>query len=180
MKTLALVTMVFLPPTTVATIFQMPFFHWDTERPISIVDYRFWIYCVTAVPLTITTLAVWWIWSRRQEKFKTKWHNLKTKLAHWETNEIKQENLPGTAWNFGNGDKEWRAPKRTTLEWEEADSHAAAIKVAEIGSSSRFDRMEVDIVAQDQVNGLRSTFKPRWRNQFRFHRSPPLDIEQRV
>jgi hypothetical protein len=117
MKTLALVTMVFLPPTAVATIFQMLFFNWEREGSASIVNDRFWIYCITAVPLTIATLTVWWIWSPRQEKFKTKWHSLKFKFTDRETNQTTQKNLQG----IGEGNE------RGETEWEKADGHAAAL-----------------------------------------------------
>jgi Mg2+ and Co2+ transporter CorA len=87
MKTLALVTMISFPPTAVATIFQMPFFNWDREGSAPIVNKRFWIYCVMVALLTVAMLAVWWIWSRRQEKFKTKGHSHKSKFTDWKINQ---------------------------------------------------------------------------------------------
>jgi hypothetical protein len=61
MKTLALVTMVFLPGTFVASLFSMPLFDWtsagDVTRP------RFRIYWAVAVPLTAVTLMIYGIWS---------------------------------------------------------------------------------------------------------------------
>ncbi|KZL63646.1 hypothetical protein CI238_11557 [Colletotrichum incanum] len=58
MKTLAVVTMIFLPPTFVATLFSMSMFDWqasfsaagDTERTIIP---EFWIYWAVSVPLTL-------------------------------------------------------------------------------------------------------------------------------
>jgi Mg2+ and Co2+ transporter CorA len=65
MKMLALVALFFLPPTTIAAIFTMPFFDWSQNRSGPFVSSRFWIYCVTAALLTMTTVAVWYIWIKR-------------------------------------------------------------------------------------------------------------------
>jgi hypothetical protein len=87
MKTLALITTVFLPGTYVAvclclslflrsmsanrvqTLFSMSMFSWsqassDTSAS-SIVSSRFWIYWVVTIPLTIFVIVcwrVWWLW----------------------------------------------------------------------------------------------------------------------
>jgi len=63
MKTLAAVTVAFLPGTFVASFFAMPLFHWDTTP---VVSSRFWIYWAVAVPLTLVTLLIWVFWTRRQ------------------------------------------------------------------------------------------------------------------
>ncbi|KAF2104874.1 hypothetical protein NA57DRAFT_71077 [Rhizodiscina lignyota] len=62
MKSLSLVSMIFLPSTAVASIFAMPFFDWDRNG----VNDNFWIYWVTVIPLTILTLLIWQLWIRRQ------------------------------------------------------------------------------------------------------------------
>lgn len=54
MKTIAVLTTVFLPGTFIATVFSMP-----------MVDYppsKFWIYLAIAIPLTIAVMAFWAIW----------------------------------------------------------------------------------------------------------------------
>jgi hypothetical protein len=61
MKTLAVVTMVFLPGTFIATFFAMPLFDWHAPYG-QIVDKRIWIYFLVTIPLTIFTSAVWWVW----------------------------------------------------------------------------------------------------------------------
>ena len=69
MKTIAAMTMVFLPGTSVASIFAMPFFNWKATGP-GVVDPQLWIYFVITIPLTILTFVVWWAWftmkSRRE------------------------------------------------------------------------------------------------------------------
>lgn len=63
MKTLAVVTMVFLPGTAVASVFSMPFFNWQDESVLLNVD-NFWIYWAVTVPLTVVTLVAWTLWIR--------------------------------------------------------------------------------------------------------------------
>ncbi|MDI1486806.1 MAG: hypothetical protein OHK93_006068 [Ramalina farinacea] len=69
MKTLAAVTVVFLPGTFVAALFSMPLFQWDTRtKPHSAISEQFWIYWATTLPLTILTLALWFAWMRLQTR----------------------------------------------------------------------------------------------------------------
>ena len=71
MKTLAVVTMLFLPGTFIASFFAMPLFDWQAPHG-QVVDSRLWIYFVVTIPLTGFTCAVWWAWitlkTRRQRK----------------------------------------------------------------------------------------------------------------
>ena len=62
MKTIAAVTMVFLPGTFVATILALPAFQWQPHHNIT-VHQQFWIYWVITIPLTLLTLLVWLLWS---------------------------------------------------------------------------------------------------------------------
>lgn len=68
MKTLAAVTVAFLPGTFVASFFAMPLFEWDAVAEGIVVSKRFWIYWAVTVPLTFLTLAVWVLWTKRQAK----------------------------------------------------------------------------------------------------------------
>ncbi|CAL8582361.1 hypothetical protein XPA_008028 [Xanthoria parietina] len=72
MKAVAVLTMVFLPSTAVATIFSMgPF--WSSE-PGSIfsVSTEFWLYWAITLPLTTVVIVVWqawlWLYRRRQSR----------------------------------------------------------------------------------------------------------------
>ena len=69
MKTLAAVTVVFLPSTFVAALFSTPLFHWSPENSgNSVVSKQFWIFWATSIPLTIVTLGAWVIWIRIQSR----------------------------------------------------------------------------------------------------------------
>ena len=57
MKTLAVVTMVFLPGTFIASLFSIPFLYWNPG---------FGIYWATTLPLTLLTFAVWGAWTTKQ------------------------------------------------------------------------------------------------------------------
>ncbi|KAF2820940.1 hypothetical protein CC86DRAFT_471078 [Ophiobolus disseminans] len=61
MKTIAVVTMAFLPPTFLSAIFSMSFFNYTPEQTGTgwSVSSEFWVYWVCAVPLTCLTLAIW-------------------------------------------------------------------------------------------------------------------------
>ncbi|KAI3321994.1 hypothetical protein HD806DRAFT_523418 [Xylariaceae sp. AK1471] len=60
MRTIALVTMVFLPGTFFATIFSMTFFNWQAADGESTVSSFFWIYIVFSVVSTAVTLLVYY------------------------------------------------------------------------------------------------------------------------
>ncbi|KAL9113765.1 MAG: hypothetical protein Q9227_002210 [Pyrenula ochraceoflavens] len=63
MKALAAVTILFLPGTSISSLFSMSMFDWsDRDRVLS--D-RFWIYWAVTVPLTVLTVGLWLIWDHR-------------------------------------------------------------------------------------------------------------------
>jgi hypothetical protein len=64
MKTVAIMTMVFLPATFYAALFAVPSLQWD--KP-SIIGDRFWIYWAVTIPTTILVLVVWFAISHRDE-----------------------------------------------------------------------------------------------------------------
>ncbi|KAI1086228.1 hypothetical protein F5B19DRAFT_176247 [Rostrohypoxylon terebratum] len=59
MRSIALMTMIFLPGTFVATLFSMTFFDWKLTAGDMISPY-IWIYVVTTVVLTVATIAIWY------------------------------------------------------------------------------------------------------------------------
>jgi Mg2+ and Co2+ transporter CorA len=61
MKTIATLTLVFLPPTFVSTIFGMTFFNFDADMGWSVSD-MFWVYWACAIPMTLTTIGLWYKW----------------------------------------------------------------------------------------------------------------------
>lgn len=68
MKTIAILTMVFLPGTAVASFFSMTMFNWSADSGQSLASVWLWVYFVAAVPLTAVVLAVWWVCTKRREK----------------------------------------------------------------------------------------------------------------
>ncbi|KAF2270034.1 hypothetical protein CC78DRAFT_574147 [Lojkania enalia] len=67
-RTIALVTMAFLPPTFISAIFSMSFFNYtpaqDAEARGWSVSNKFWIYWAFAIPLTCLTMAIW-VWRQK-------------------------------------------------------------------------------------------------------------------
>ncbi|KAJ4395163.1 hypothetical protein N0V91_011027 [Didymella pomorum] len=78
MRTIAVVTMAFLPPTFLSAIFSMSFFSFQPQEGDDgggwKVSEKFWVYFAVAIPLTCFTLAVWF-WRQRlrgsQSQIKT-------------------------------------------------------------------------------------------------------------
>ncbi|KAI1748404.1 hypothetical protein F4782DRAFT_517582 [Xylaria castorea] len=68
MKTIALVTMVFLPATFVASLFSMTFFDWSPADGKNIVSSEIWIYFVIAVGLTLLVVGLWFTIIRRAKR----------------------------------------------------------------------------------------------------------------
>jgi hypothetical protein len=70
MKTLAYVTIVFLPATFVATLFSMSMFNWMAGQTdgTKVVSSRIWIYWAVTLGLGILVLAVWTKWKKVEEK----------------------------------------------------------------------------------------------------------------
>ncbi|EUC39982.1 hypothetical protein COCMIDRAFT_10046 [Bipolaris oryzae ATCC 44560] len=63
MRTIAVVTMFFLPPTFISAVFSMSFFNYTPPQDGAAgkwsVSDRFWIYWAFAIPLTALTLGIW-------------------------------------------------------------------------------------------------------------------------
>ena len=65
MKTIAVLTMFFLPATFISSLLGTNLFVLDTSgngKAKLIVSELWWIYLVSAVPLTLFTLLVWWLY----------------------------------------------------------------------------------------------------------------------
>jgi len=55
MKTIAILSMIFLPATFFSPLTSMPFLHWD-EAPV--IQDRFWVYWAFTIPVTIITFLI--------------------------------------------------------------------------------------------------------------------------
>jgi Mg2+ and Co2+ transporter CorA len=60
MKSISLVTMVFLPGTFFATVFSMTFFNWSGEEGTRRVSRYLWVYVVFTAVSTLITLGLWY------------------------------------------------------------------------------------------------------------------------
>ncbi|KAH6625485.1 hypothetical protein C7974DRAFT_202158 [Boeremia exigua] len=70
MKSISLVTMIFLPGTFFATVFSMTFFDWKGDGSERVSSYL-WIYVVVTVVFTMITIGLWYyfvIYKRRPQK----------------------------------------------------------------------------------------------------------------
>lgn len=67
MRTIAIITMIFLPATAVATFFSMAMFNWNSGNGGGLASHWLWIYFVVTIPLTGLVMAAWWRWSGRPQ-----------------------------------------------------------------------------------------------------------------
>jgi hypothetical protein len=67
MKTIAVMTMVFLPATFFAAFFSLPLLQWDEPK---VVHDKFWIYWAFTIPSTATVFAVWVAANRINKSWK--------------------------------------------------------------------------------------------------------------
>ncbi|PVH79935.1 hypothetical protein DL98DRAFT_419531, partial [Cadophora sp. DSE1049] len=69
MKTIAIMTMLFLPGTFVAAFFAMPLLNWaaglSEHEKGRVINPRFKYYWIVTLPLTFLVLAGWKIWKGR-------------------------------------------------------------------------------------------------------------------
>ncbi|GAM86186.1 hypothetical protein ANO11243_041980 [Dothideomycetidae sp. 11243] len=65
MKTIAVLTMVFLPGTAVASFFSMSMFDWSASSGSHIASDWIWIFFALAIPLTGVVLALWYVIGKR-------------------------------------------------------------------------------------------------------------------
>ncbi|KAJ5333364.1 uncharacterized protein N7506_007147 [Penicillium brevicompactum] len=63
MKTIAFVTLIFLPPTFISSIFSMSFFQAGDNNGWGLSS-KFWLYWVFAIPTTIATVLIWRYWHK--------------------------------------------------------------------------------------------------------------------
>jgi Mg2+ and Co2+ transporter CorA len=70
MKTIAVVTMVFLPGTFLATLWAVPSLQWE-QTPV--IQGNFWVYWVFALPFTAFVLVIWHLFTR-QKRYLTLWN----------------------------------------------------------------------------------------------------------
>jgi uncharacterized membrane protein len=91
MKTIAVLTLVFLPATAMAvsypsdnrcnvltsqSIFSMSMFNWQAQDGGTVVSSKIWIYVVVAVVLTCVVLIIWILWFNwTQKKYDNEMRN---------------------------------------------------------------------------------------------------------
>lgn len=61
MKSIAVLTMLFLPSTFVSTLFAMPFFDWKPDHGRPTASSWLWIYFVVSISLTCVTCGLWYV-----------------------------------------------------------------------------------------------------------------------
>lgn len=100
MKTLALVTAIFLPATFIATLFSMSMFDWQADSGSAVLSPEFWIFWVVSVPLSIAVLAAWWcFWDLSRTHYAERFKDAQTNKEHetlWKTFKAKMRRDRGS------------------------------------------------------------------------------------
>jgi protein-S-isoprenylcysteine O-methyltransferase Ste14 len=70
MKTIAVVTMLFLPATFVSSLLGTNFFNFNPDQHGGHMTYShdLWIYFVVSVVLTLGLFTLWWAWQRMRQR----------------------------------------------------------------------------------------------------------------
>ncbi|KAH8591297.1 hypothetical protein B0O99DRAFT_578626 [Bisporella sp. PMI_857] len=68
MKTIAVMTMIFLPGTFFAALFSVPSLKWDGEY---VIQDRFWVYWVFTLPATFIVILVWFVLTNWEVSWRT-------------------------------------------------------------------------------------------------------------
>jgi Mg2+ and Co2+ transporter CorA len=69
MKSIAIVTLTFLPATYVSALLGMNLFNFDPNAHGGHITYSpdLWIYFLSSILLSVAVLAIWWVWQRRED-----------------------------------------------------------------------------------------------------------------
>ncbi|KAJ2902499.1 protein kinase [Zalerion maritima] len=73
MKSIALLTMVFLPATFMATFFSMTFFEWKPPPATPIVSKWIWMYFVFTAVVTAVTIGLWNLFANKRHQRLRRW-----------------------------------------------------------------------------------------------------------
>ncbi|KAL2862623.1 uncharacterized protein BJX67DRAFT_385431 [Aspergillus lucknowensis] len=76
MATIAFVTLVFLPITTVSTVFGSQFFNTSPGNTSLEVSNDFWIFWVVSIPLTLAVLLGWSLWRKQNVNDQRAWKSV--------------------------------------------------------------------------------------------------------
>ncbi|KAF2728631.1 hypothetical protein EJ04DRAFT_556623 [Polyplosphaeria fusca] len=88
MRTIAIMSIIFLPGTFVASFFSMSMFNWQASKAEPVVSSRFWIYWAVTLPLTIAVFLGWYIWLRTHRTNDRYNENLRTRMQTQGTREL--------------------------------------------------------------------------------------------
>jgi Mg2+ and Co2+ transporter CorA len=87
MKTIATLTMFYLPATFVCSLFGTNFFALNTNgggRPVFVVFELWWVYLLVVIPLTLLTFGIWIWWMRRASSISKLYQEGKPCIIEWQ------------------------------------------------------------------------------------------------
>ncbi|KAK6536837.1 hypothetical protein TWF281_001047 [Arthrobotrys megalospora] len=74
MKTIAVLTIAFLPGTFVSALFAMPVLNWEAKSYSDVMTEKFWVYWAVTLPMTLLVVLAWVAWTKRQSWLSRKDH----------------------------------------------------------------------------------------------------------
>jgi hypothetical protein len=123
MRTIAIMSILFLPGTFVSSFFSMDMFDWQAPKGASVVSFRFWIYWAVTAPLTVAVVSIWFFWLRTHKKHEVDGQNDST-LAVSSSNPIVNPDPNGA------GKQSWFRRQRARVLAKDEEKHAVdAIRI---------------------------------------------------
>ncbi|CAN9376029.1 unnamed protein product [Alternaria sp. RS040] len=117
MRTIAVMSIVFLPGTFVSSFFSMDMFDWQAPKGASVVSFRFWIYWAVTAPLTVMVVLIWFFWLRTHKK-----HEIEGRKDSTPANS-QSEPIPEPTQN-DTGKKSWFHRQRERVLPKDEEKHA--------------------------------------------------------
>jgi hypothetical protein len=71
MRTIAVMSIAFLPATFVSSFFSMSMFNWQAPAGTPIVSSRFWMSWAVTLPLTLVVFSIWFSWQHHHHQKET-------------------------------------------------------------------------------------------------------------
>jgi hypothetical protein len=123
MRTIAVMSILFLPGTFVSSFFSMDMFDWQAPKGASVVSFRLWIYWAVTAPLTVVVVSIWFLWLRTHKKHEVDGQNDST-LAVSSSNPIVKPDPNGA------GKQSWFRRQRARVLAKDEEKHAVdAIRI---------------------------------------------------
>ena len=140
MRTIAIMTIVFLPATAISSLFSTSMFDWQAAAGSPVVSIRFCIYLTIAIPLTFLVFGLWLLWISEHKKHE-KNHTSPEPISELEVDaDTKQDKARKESSLLGRMPRSWRRVEEKQRDQEEGTTVVDRSRHFSTARSSSFDR----------------------------------------